>query len=156
MIPHRTPEAAVLILLTAAGSLAAPLRNSQRDAIHQSDLIVVGDVVSVRTVPDGTFVDCNPTIRPVRTLKGEARNASRDVAVHWQYPPPYDETAPANIEGTHVLWFLKKGSNAGTYEAMWVNLFQRPMGGYFLPVPAGEPNGNFAAPRGANAQRNIA
>src|SRR2546426_704537 len=94
----------VFILLTAAGILAAPMRNSQHDAIHQSDLIVVADVLSIRIVPDGTFMDCQATISPVRTLKSEAGNAGGVVAVHWQYTPPHDETAPANLEGTHALW----------------------------------------------------
>jgi hypothetical protein len=156
MISRLCSRETVLMLLTAAGILAAPMRNSQHDAIHQSDLIIVGNVVTVRTVPNGIFVDCYATIRPVRALKGEAENANRDVAVHWQYQPPYDDNVPPNIEGTHALWFLKKGSDAGTYEAMWVSLFQRPMGAYFLPVPAGVPNGNFAAEPGASAQRKIA
>jgi hypothetical protein len=156
MMSRRSPRATVLPLLIAASVLAAPLRNSQRDAIYQSDLIIVGDVVSIRTIYDSTFMDCHATIRPVRVLNGEPRAASRDVAVHWQYAPRPDETAPANLEGTHALWFLKKGSNEETYEAMWVNLFQIPMGGYFQPVPAGEPHGIFAAVPEANAQRKIA
>ena len=83
-------------------------------------------------------MDCRAAIRPVRTVKGEPEYAGRDVAVHWQYAPRPDETAPANLEGTHALWFLKKVSNDATYEAMWVNLYQRPMGGYLQPLPAGE------------------
>ena len=132
------------------------MRNSQHDAIYKSDLIIVGDIVSIRAVNDGTFMDCHATIRPVRTLKSQPGYGSRDVAVHWQYTPLRDETSPANIEGTRALWFLKRGSNDETYEAMWVNLFQLPMGGYFQPIPPGEPNGFFAAAPDANAQRRVA
>src|SRR5712692_5002555 len=156
MIPRLSPGATVLILLTAAGVLAAPMRNSQHDAIYQSDLIIVGDVESLRTLYDATFMDCHATIRPVRTLKSEPGYVGRNVAVHWQYAMLPDETAPANIEGSRAIWFLKKGSKDEVYEAMWVNLPQRPMGGYFQPVPAGEPNGIFAAAPDANAQRKIA
>src|SRR5437870_5545735 len=95
----------VFILLTAASILAAPMRNSQHDAIHQSDWIIVADVLSIRTFPDGTFMDCQATIHPIRTLKGEAGNAGGDMAVHWQYTPPDDDRVPVNLEGTHALWF---------------------------------------------------
>lgn len=155
MVFSRSSLATILLAL-AAGVLAAPMRNSQHDAIYQSDLIIVGDVVSIRTLYDKTFMDCHATITPVRILKSEPGYAGRSIAVHWQYAQVPDETAPANLEGTRAIWFLKKISNGETYEAMWVNLSQRPMGGYFQPVPPGEPHGVFATAPDANLQRNIA
>ncbi len=144
-----------LFSLAAVGA-GAPLRNTRHDAIYQSGLIVVGDVISGQAFNNGTVVDCTASVQKTRILKGSAV-PSTNLSVHWQYSPGRAEPVNAtNPLGTHhAIWFLKKSTGGNAFEAMWVELPQKPLGGYFMPVPAGEPGGVFAVSPTANYQRKL-
>jgi hypothetical protein len=134
------------------------MRNSPEDAIQRSELIVIGDLVSGDRMLQDDVIDCHAKIRVARILKGSDSFAGRPIPVHWQYPQRSDQPpalTPA-IDSVHAIWFLKKERDNGDYEAMWVELFQKPMGGYLLPIPDGEPPAPLSYPPGASYQRKLA
>lgn len=148
----------LFLIVLAIPSVAAPMRNSQRDAIQQSDLIVIGDLISGERARQGDVIDCRASIRAVRILKGPNGITRQDISVHWQYLPQLDrpeELAPA-INPVHAIWFLKHQRQSANYEAMWAEMSQRPMGGYLVPIPNGEPQAPLAYPPNADYQRKLA
>lgn len=147
-----------ILLFMATLSAAKPMFNSPGEAILRSDLIVVGDVISGEKTRQGDFLDCRARIHALRILKGQDGLAGRELAVHWQYAPRSDQ--PSDLEPAiapvHAIWFLKRNDNNSEYEAMWVDMFQIPMGGYLLPIPEESPSGTLSYAPDANYQTKVA
>jgi hypothetical protein len=146
---------AVVLLCFLAVRLLCGAGGTASDAIHKSDLIVVGDVIGGSAVDQVANVECNLLVQPDRVVKGSL--AQSPIQVHWQYQPRQDQPpkVTTRIERTHALWFLRKGTD-GRYEAMWVEVNLRNRGGYYLEVPRGSPYGVFAYPPDAGYERKLA
>jgi hypothetical protein len=134
------------------------MRNSQQDAIQQSDLIVIGDVISGEKRQQNDVIDCHAKIHAARVLKNRDGFTGQEIAVHWQYQPRPDQPSDftSNLSPVHAIWFLKKQRDDGEYEAMWAELFQQPMGGYLLPIPDGVPRAPLTYASNADYQRKLA
>jgi hypothetical protein len=134
------------------------MRNSQRDAIQQSDLIVIGDLTSGEKARQDEVMNCRASIRVVRVLKGSMSAAGRDVSVHWQYLPRLDqpEDLTPEIGPVHAIWFLTRPGQGGPFEAMWAEVSQRTVGGYLVPIPEGEPQAPLAYPPNADYRSKLA
>jgi len=130
----------VLLIALALHCLSAPPKDTPKDAIEQSDLIAIGDLTSGQKIRLGDDLDCRAQVRLTRILKNAAGGALQQIAVHWQYAPrreELDEPSPT-VAPIHAIWFLKRQESGDTYEAMWVELSQKAMGGYLLPIPERE------------------
>lgn len=138
---------AAVLLCSLAVRLASGAGGTPRDAIHESDLIVVGDVVGGAAVDHVANVDCAMLVQPDRVVKGDPSLAQKPIEVHWQYQPRQNQPpqVTTRIERSHALWFLKKSAN-GRYEAMWVEVNLQNRGGYYLELPRVVPYGVFAYP----------
>jgi hypothetical protein len=146
-----------LLLLFALSVHVIYAGGSTRDAIHTSDLIVVGDVISGSAADHVTNVECSMSVSPERVLKGDPNLAHHPIAVHWQYQPRGDQppSVTTKIDHPHAIWFLQKTAE-GRYEALWVEVNLQNRGGYYLEVPRVEPYGVFAYPSSAGFERKLA
>lgn len=146
-----------LPILFVTVSFAKPMRNSESDAIRNSDLILVGDLVSGHKSVQNGFLDCHARVRCLRILRGSG-HSGREIAVHWQYEPRQDQPTDSqpDIGTVHAIWFLQRQPDSREYEAMLVNVSQMPMGGYFLPVPDSSPAGPLSYRLNADYQEKLA
>jgi hypothetical protein len=145
------------LLLATAGISGAPMRNSPHKAIQTADLVLVGDIVSGSALNGEGIVDCLATVHPLRILKSQPGFTSEEIQVHWRYQWDLAQAShePTTIGPINAIWFLTKREDAA-YDALFVDIELVVMGGYLVPVPAGEPTGPYASSREASLDRKLA